>query len=524
MSDQHDPIKRARLDYIAELNREHTDRLYCPVCGELNRKFEDHGVARKRKNARCPNCKALERHRAFWVSFVNNVWGRLPAGRKKLLHLAPEPVFTELFRALDGIDYLSGDLKMPSAMVKLDLTDIQFPDEQFDVIICSHVLEHIPDDRKAMREMFRVTRPGGFVLVMVPTQGAETYEDSSITTPEARTRHFGQHDHVRMYGRDIADRLSEAGFEVNAWPPSDRPVSSEIAFIAARNRIVFECQKPAGKPVESRREKDQHTSNLQSPVLPAGATGSENREGKAGAPTPVLQDVKCNLCGGKTFSQVKMRPLAKCDKCSSMERTRLLWMYVQKFQLTPETRVLHLAPERGLYRALSKRLNAQNYVCADIDPSRYKFAENMRKIDLCALDDQASDEYDLIIHSHVMEHVPCNIAYTLFHLHRMLKPNGKQVCVIPFTPGRYDESFSDIGDKERTRRFGQRDHVRRFGAEDIGRHLGSIMKLPATFDATESFSQEELRRANIPETAWRGFTINTVLQLGKLDMKLLQPH
>jgi Methyltransferase domain len=235
-------------------------------------------------------------------------------------------------------------------------------------------------------------------------------------------------------------------------------------------------------------------------------------------------DIHCNLCGGVLFSDIKSRKNAKCAECGSLERTRLLWMYLERLKLTGETRVLHMAPEPGLYRALERRLQPaepSSYICADIDPDRFKFVKNMARLDLCDLDDQPSNQYDVIIHSHVMEHVTCNIAYTLFHLHRMLKPEGHHVCVIPFRPGCYDECFQQIGRRERIRRFGQHDHVRRFGVEDVNRHLGALLKLPSTFDAREKFGEESLRRANIPEAAWCGFTINTVLTLKKYDMKLL---
>jgi hypothetical protein len=119
-----------------------------------------------------------------------------------------------------------------------------------------------------------------------------------------------------------------------------------------------------------------------------------------------------------------------------------------------------------------------------------------------------------------MEHIPCNIAYTLFHLHRMMKAGGRHVCVIPFLPGKYDECFQDIPERERIRRFGQHDHVRRFGIDDVDRHLGAIVDLPSEFDALNRFGEERLRIANIPEGAWRGFSIHTVLELKKDDFKL----
>ena len=238
-------FKASLFEQIAEQMKQRPDLYYCPVCGEASKKFNDGGVGKRRKNARCPTCGSLERHRVFWVCFVNVVWPKLPHGKKKLLHVAPEKVFTELLVSSDEINYLSGDLMMPQAMVKLDLTDIQFENNTFDIIICSHILEHIPEDRKAMAEMFRVTKPGGFLLIMVPTYGNKTYEDFSITSPDQRAKHFGQDDHVRKYGMDIMGRLSHAGYTVRAWPTPDELGEETIKFIAAGRRIVFECRKDA---------------------------------------------------------------------------------------------------------------------------------------------------------------------------------------------------------------------------------------------------------------------------------------
>lgn len=199
-------------------------------------------------------------------------------------------------------------------------------------------------------------------------------------------------------------------------------------------------------------------------------------------------------------------------------------MYLQQLPLTSKSRILHLAPELGIYRALSRVVETDNYEVTDIDPSRYSFAKGIRTLDLCNLDDLRDNHYDLILHSHVLEHIPCNIAYTLFHLHRALKPDGWHVCVIPFVSGHYDECYAKIPDQERIRRFGQDDHVRRFGRDDVDRHLGSIMSFDKDFDAARDFRPDLLAGANIPESAWRGLTAHTVLRLRKWDMKLLRPN
>lgn len=232
--------------------------------------------------------------------------------------------------------------------------------------------------------------------------------------------------------------------------------------------------------------------------------------------------MKCNLCGNEFFIDMNKRKNVRCKECDSLERTRLLWMYLQKFNLGKESKILHLAPEKGLYQALSKRVAKHNYIVADINPKLYPFAETCIKIDLCNLDNQPSFEYDLIVHSHVLEHTPCNIAYTLFHLHRMLKKNGYHVCVIPFMDGKYDECFQTLSKEERRRRFGQHDHVRKFGNMDIDSHLGKLIRIPNEFDATKDFNVRDLHLANIPEHLWKGFQTSTVLCFKRNDMKFIE--
>src|SRR5206468_716699 len=157
-----DPFEPARMTRIRQELAANPTGHYCPVCGIHNKAFRPGGVVVKRSNAKCPACGALERHRLFWLYFVNDLYPRLPAGRmKQLLHVAPEQYIARPLHEADDLNYLSGDLLMPNVMVKLDLTQMDFPDGRFDVIICSHILEHIPDDAKAMQELFRTTRPGG---------------------------------------------------------------------------------------------------------------------------------------------------------------------------------------------------------------------------------------------------------------------------------------------------------------------------------------------------------------------------
>jgi SAM-dependent methyltransferase len=165
-------------------------------------------------NAVCPWCGSHVRHRALWLYLERRT--DLFTRPARLLHVAPEHILQERLRALSNVDYLSADLDSPLAMQHFDLTDVPHPDDSFDAIVCSHVLEHVPDDRAAMRELSRILRPDGWAIVQVPIdyERAETLEDPAITTPEERERAYWQADHMRLYANDFPDRLRSEGMEV----------------------------------------------------------------------------------------------------------------------------------------------------------------------------------------------------------------------------------------------------------------------------------------------------------------------
>lgn len=168
-----------------------------------------------RWDARCASCGSRERHRLLWLWATQDGVNRL-AG-KRILHFAPEKA---LRRALSGLPgYETADLHQPGVTHRVDITRLPMEDARYDVVIANHVLEHIDDDRRAMRELLRVLRPGGIALLTVPVNGTreETYEDPRITDPVERTAHFSAPDHRRTYGLDFADRLEEAGFAVETF-------------------------------------------------------------------------------------------------------------------------------------------------------------------------------------------------------------------------------------------------------------------------------------------------------------------
>ena len=230
-------IKKARILALRG------SRFYCPVCERDFRKFFEFGV-NPRQNARCPGCGSLERHRLLWVALCDlQNKDLIQRGRgRRLLHVAPEPCLAEKFR--QKYDYLSIDLDGEKAMMAMDITALTFSDETFDAIVCNHVLEHIPDDKKAVKELFRVLKPGGWASIQVPIKGDITREDLSINDPEERFRLYGQEDHVRYYGRDFADRLKKAGFEVLLIPKSNllEPDELERISVSIENEVVL-CRK-----------------------------------------------------------------------------------------------------------------------------------------------------------------------------------------------------------------------------------------------------------------------------------------
>lgn len=212
----------------------------CPLCGGRYDRFKDDW---NRPGALCWRCGSHERHRAQWLLFDRRP--ELLEGARSLLHFSPEWCLRRRLAALPGLRYVTSDLDPAQDVdLRLDLTALDLPDGAFDAVICSHVLEHVTDDRAAMRELRRVTAAGGFTLVMVPLalDRERTHEDPRITAPADREREFLQADHVRLYAPDIARRLRAAGFAVEVIDST-----AELGADAARYRLnasdlIFLCR------------------------------------------------------------------------------------------------------------------------------------------------------------------------------------------------------------------------------------------------------------------------------------------
>ena len=186
-----------------------------PIDGKKFRKLLPYGYGKQRKNALSPSTLSLERHRLMWLYLKEET--DFFTAKKKVLHMAPEQCFINRFKKLKNLDYTTADLYSPIVDVKADILNLPFEDNSFDIVICNHVLEHIIDDKKAMQELYRVLKPNGMGIFQIPQDLSleTTYEDFSITSEEERTKHFGQYDHVRVYGKDYFNRLREVGFTVN---------------------------------------------------------------------------------------------------------------------------------------------------------------------------------------------------------------------------------------------------------------------------------------------------------------------
>lgn len=185
-----------------------------PIDGKSYKKFLPYGYSTIRENVLAPGTLSLERHRLFWLYLKNET--DFFTKPQKVLHFAPEQAFWNRFKKMEHLEYVTTDLNSPLAEVKADICNLPFESNSFDFVICNHVLEHIPNDTKAMEEIYRVMVPGGTAILQVPydKKRESTFEDDSITDPKERTEIFGQYDHVRVYGMDYFKKLESIGFEV----------------------------------------------------------------------------------------------------------------------------------------------------------------------------------------------------------------------------------------------------------------------------------------------------------------------
>lgn len=234
-------------------------RYKCLFCNSHLRTFLPHGLdfpvlkekkvvgGGYRQNALCPICRSLDGERLLYLYLLHKT--DIFENPNKLLHIAPEAGLENILRVNKMIDYLTADIISNSVMERMDIRNIHHPDSSFDEIICNHVLEHITEDEKAMSELYRILKPGGWAILQVPLSQTlkNTYEDSSITTKAGRERAFGQEDHVRIYAEDYQDRLEKVGFKVNnfKWQTElDNFGGSHNVFGLIEEEQIYFVRKP----------------------------------------------------------------------------------------------------------------------------------------------------------------------------------------------------------------------------------------------------------------------------------------
>jgi SAM-dependent methyltransferase len=215
-----------------------------PINGKSYRKFLPYGYVKQRDNALSPGTLSLERHRLLWL-YLNNETIFFSRSLK-VLHVAPEQCFYNLFKNLKNINYTTFDLNSPLADIKGDICNLPFKENSFDFILCNHVLEHINDDKKAMKELYRVLNKNGTAILQVPInqKSSKTFEDSSIVDKKERIEKFGQYDHIRLYGLDYFKKLESFGFKVDPLKYSKEFTESEIIkYGLIKDEIIPVCKK-----------------------------------------------------------------------------------------------------------------------------------------------------------------------------------------------------------------------------------------------------------------------------------------
>ncbi|MFL9827947.1 class I SAM-dependent methyltransferase [Rhodoplanes sp. SY1] len=228
----------------------------------------------------------------------------------------------------------------------------------------------------------------------------------------------------------------------------------------------------------------------------------------------------CNLCGSTEWIDMNGRVGVRCRSCGSVERTRAVKLVMDHLGIPkPGMRVLHLAPEKGL-STLFSAVCGDGYDPVDLDPRRYLHTRT-RKFDIISDASTLPDNhYDIILHLHVLEHIPCNLAHAIYHLYRALKPDGRHIFCIPLMSGHYDECFAPLSNEMRTLRFGQFDHVRRFGVEDFDHHIGLLLNLDKDYSLYNTHSRDQLDACNIPVKERSGLNGSTIFVTSKTDYRL----
>ncbi len=493
----------------------------CSICGHTGT-FERGDERSLRESYACPSCRFTLRWRDQ-ASIIIDEFGRGQATSLRELanggYLNQVSIFEPALRGpfvrhLKGLpqytqSYFWPDMDLgemtPEGVQNEDLTALTFEDDSFDLIISSDVMEHLFDIRTAFEETLRVLKPGGIHLFSIPndfpfpdrsTARVAMENGEEVHIKPARYHNSGDGSKCLVYtdyGANVTDMIEGLGGKLSI-------IRRSSAVPPCHTNATFVMRKITGSPVKRR-------------------IASEPAAVRQAYTPPALPDLKCPICGSDQFEDFNGRVNARCSSCRAVERNRMMWMLLEKLGGFKEgARVLHLAPEMGLVRRF-KELSGDKYHATDFDPERYASKiVTVRKLDLCTdLADIADESYDLILHSHVLEHVPCDVSAVLREMDRILAPGGLHFLSVPFRGTTTAEDLSpDLTEAERKTRFGQEDHMRIFGTESLTEMLRDVWgDHKHLVEMAEIFSRDELRSAVIPTDAWRGISSHSIFHYRK---------
>ncbi|MBS4009673.1 MAG: methyltransferase domain-containing protein, partial [Roseovarius sp.] len=382
-----------------------------------------------------------------------------------------------------------------------DLTRLTFEDNSFDLIITSDVMEHLPDIEKAFAETLRVLRPGGIHVFSIPndyplpdrTETRARLEQGTLVHLKPERYHNAGDGTKCLVFTDYGSDLSEI----------IRSLGGHLAVVR-RSGVQEPCYTNA--TFVMRKVVSPEMRSVHSAVQPHVQERSK--------------DLECPICKGSEYEDFNGRQNARCSSCRAVERNRLMWMILDRLGgFEPGKRVLQLAPEPSLARKFSE-LSGDAYHGAEVNAERFKKSQNksIRMLDLCtdlaAIPDAS---YDVILHNHVLEHVPCDVRDVLRQLDRILAPGGLHFLSVPIRGEKTDEDLSpDLTDAERLARFGEKDHMRIFGSSDLRDLLQEVWGTgPHLIEPIEIFDRDDLRRAAIPTAARQGASGHSVFHYCK---------
>lgn len=503
----------------------------CAICGESGT-FVRGDQRSLREAYPCPNCRFTVRWRDQ-ASIIADEFGKGQAlSLKKLVeggfldHVSIfEPAlrgpFAQKLRGLPNYvqSYFWPEMERghvtPEGVRNEDLTNLTFDDDTFDLIISSDVMEHLLDIKAAFAETLRVLKPGGIHLFSIPNDfpfpdtsvarvAMKNGEEINLKPPRYHNSGDGSKCLVYTdYGADVSDLIAALGGKLSIIRRSSaiEPCHTNATFVMRKIGGVGKRRAltPSGAGQVAQAPK---TTTYQQSHLP-----------------PALPDLKCPICNGTEFEDFNGRVNARCSGCRAVERNRMMWMLLERLGGFKEgKRVLHMAPEMGLARRF-KALSGDAYHATDVDVERYASNTiNIRKLDLCTdLAEIPDNSYDLILHSHVLEHVPCDVATVLRELDRILAPGGLHFLSVPIRGTQTAEDLSpDLTETERLKRFGQEDHYRIFGSDSLTQMLREIWGDDKhLIELLDVFTRDELRSAVIPTVAWQGITSHSIFHYRK---------